>query len=161
MSVTPFTTGAPSNSAGEEHHRQAAGRHDDVGAGVEQRAALAFPKWFQFLKRFLAREGIDEVGHRRLDRAHADHALLQAVADHLVLVPRDEDRVDGDRGRACGPASGVQQRGLAQAEHRDLGHRLHLGQARVLEMRDRHRVVALLLGLDARCGSGCARCGTR
>src|SRR5688500_15970533 len=66
-------------AAAEQHHRQAAGRHDDVGAGVEQDAALAFPKGLELSKSVLAGKGVDEVLHARIDRAHADHALLQAV----------------------------------------------------------------------------------
>src|SRR5688500_5061988 len=89
--------GAIHLGAAEEHHRQAAGRDDDVGARVEQDAALALPKRFEPFESLLAGKGVDEVLHAGVDRAHADHTLLQAVADHLVLVPGDEHRIDGDQ----------------------------------------------------------------
>jgi hypothetical protein len=63
-------------------------------------------------------------------------------------VPGDEDRVDGDEPKLAPERAGMEQRGLAQPQHRDVDHRLHFREARVLEVRDGHRRVALLLGFD-------------
>ncbi len=42
----------------------------------------------------------------------------------------------------------MEERRLAEPEDRDVDHRFHFGEARILEMRDGHRVIALALGLE-------------
>src|SRR5204863_7790591 len=79
----------------KQHHRQSARRHDHVGASIEQDAAFALPLWHELLLRILARIGVDEIGHGRLHCAHADDTALDAIADDLVFMPRDEYRIDG------------------------------------------------------------------
>src|SRR6266699_779781 len=75
-------------------------------------------------------------------------ALLQAVADHLVLVPRDERRVDGHQAELAPERAGVEERRLAEPEDRDVYHRLRFGEASILEVGDGDRVIALALGFE-------------
>jgi len=99
--------------AREQHHRQPAGRHDHVCTCVEEGFAFAFPKGLQLLQSLFARKRVDEVAHLGVHSAHADHPLLQSVADHLVLVPGNEHGIDGDEPELASERAGVEQGRLA------------------------------------------------
>ena len=128
--------------AREEQHRQAARRDDDFGARRDQWTNLFDEAGAHFRIARLVGEGAHEGRQVRLDRADADHALVEAMGLHLLRVPVDEDRVDGHQADAAPHGAGGKQARLAQPDHRDVERPPALQQARLLEMPDDDGVVA-------------------
>ena len=82
--------------AREQQHRQAAGRQDHLGAFFHQRPHLGDELLAHLGVGGLVGEGAHEARQVGVDGAHADDAVVEAVRQHLPLVPVDERRVDGD-----------------------------------------------------------------
>ena len=60
------------------------------------------------------------LDHQPAHRGHADHPIPESVADDLLLVPGDEDRVDRDQADPLPERARVQHAGLAEPENRDV-----------------------------------------
>ena len=132
----------------KHHHRQATGRDDHIGPSRQQVVHLFLEFGGQLRIAFFGGKGVHEIAHFAVDRTHTHAALGQAIANHLVFVPGGEYRVDGDEPKFPSQGAGMQHGGFAQANDRDVHQGLHLGQARILEVRDGDHAVPLLLCND-------------
>jgi hypothetical protein len=139
---------APAGALREQQHRQPSGGDQHVAAAVQQ--------WPHLAHEVRAHRGIHHaIGERpheprqiRGDLRHAADALRQTVTDHLLVVPRNEHRIDHHQPEPPADRAGEQHRRLAEADHRDIDGAAAFGQAGFLEMADDEGVVTAAFRLD-------------
>jgi hypothetical protein len=84
----------------------------------------------------------------RVDRPDGDHAVLQHVACDLILVVRDEHRVDRHQPDLSPEGERVQHRRLTESDHRDVDRGPRLPQGGLLEVPHDECGEASLLGRE-------------
>ena len=135
--------------AGEQQHRQAARRDDDLGARIDQRLDLRHELGAHGWRRSASSvKAFMKAGRFILSALVPDHPLAEPVHAHLAVVPGNEDRIDGHETQPMAHAQRGEQVGLAQADHRDVDGAADLEQAGLLEVADHESVVARLFRLQ-------------
>ena len=118
--------------------------------GVDERAG-ALPEAVDHpVARGGAAERLHELGHARREGDDARAALGEPVALDLLTVVLDEAGMDRDQPEPVSELAGVQHRGLAHPDDRDVDRATRLVEAAVLEVSEDGCVEAGLLGLDDR-----------
>ena len=116
---------------------RAAAEDDDLGLVLFDRAHAVLE---QAVAELLL--GARDVGDRRVERAHAGQPARQAVFLRAFDVPGAQARRQADDRVAPAEHPGGQDRGLLDADHRDVGELARRGEAGIAERANDRRIAA-------------------